>query len=180
MCEQVYGIHNWPALKAGQVGVKSGPLMGSEDNFIITVGGKGGHGAMPHLCVDSLLVGCHIVTALQSIVSRTADPVDALVVSVTQFDAGTAFNITPQTAVLKGTIRAFDPETRAMAQRRLKEIATSTAATFGATAEVRACAPSTHPSLLCTCPPQPCSRLLASPPRACPGRAADRIPTHDQ
>jgi amidohydrolase len=135
-CDQVYGMHNWPALAAGTVGVKAGPLMGSEDNFIITVRGKGGHGAMPHLCVDPLLAGCHIVTALQSIVSRTADPVDALVVSVTQFEAGSAFNVTPSEAVLKGTLRAFDTPTREMAQKRLAEIAQSTAGALGATAEV--------------------------------------------
>jgi amidohydrolase len=133
---QVYGIHNWPALTAGQVGVKAGPLMGSEDNFIIKVHGKGGHGAMPNLCIDPLLVGAHIVTALQSIVSRRADPVDALVCSVTQFNAGSAFNVTPAEAELRGTLRAFDPETRKLAQTQLVAIAQKTAATFGATAEV--------------------------------------------
>ena len=66
--------------------------VGSEDNFIITIEGKSGHGAMPHLCVDPLLISCHVTTALQSIVSRVADPVDPLVVSVTQFHAGSAFN----------------------------------------------------------------------------------------
>ena len=79
-CDEIYGIHNWPELPAGQVGVKAGPLMGSEDNFILTVRGKGGHGAMPHLCVDPLLAASHVVAALQSCVSRTAEPVDAVVV----------------------------------------------------------------------------------------------------
>jgi amidohydrolase len=111
--------------------------MGSEDNFVITLSGKGGHGAMPHLCVDPLLVGCHVVTALQSIVSRVADPVDPLVVSVTQFNAGSAFNVTPSTAELRGTIRAFDPETRAMAKQRLQAIAETTAQAHGAVAAVQ-------------------------------------------
>ena len=136
-CDQVYGMHNWPALEAGTVGVKAGALMGSEDNFIVTVTGQGGHGAMPHLCVDPLLIGCHVVSALQSIVSRVADPVDPLVVSVTQFNAGSAFNVTPKTAELRGTIRAFDPATRAMAKDRLATIAKTTAEAHGATAEVQ-------------------------------------------
>ena len=136
-CDQVYGMHNWPALEAGTVGVKAGALMGSEDNFIVTVTGQGGHGAMPHLCVDPLLIGCHVVSALQSIVSRVADPVDPLVVSVTQFNAGSAFNVTPKTAELRGTIRAFDPATRAMAKDRLASIAKTTAEAHGATAEVQ-------------------------------------------
>jgi len=136
-CDQIYGMHNWPALDIGTVGVKAGALMGSEDNFIITIKGRGGHGAMPHLCVDPLLIGSHVVTALQSIVSRIADPVDSLVVSVTQFNAGSAFNITPETAELRGTLRTFDPEVRAMAKRRLKEIAEATASAHGGSAEVQ-------------------------------------------
>ncbi len=135
-CDQVYGIHNWPGLPAGTVGVKAGALMGSEDNFVITVVGRGGHGAMPHLCVDPLLVGCHIVTALQSIVSRATDPVEPLVVSVTQFHSGSAFNVTPQQAELRGTVRAFDAGTRAMALRRLREVAEATAHAHGARASV--------------------------------------------
>ena len=87
-----------------QVGIKTGALMGSEDNFIIMVTGKNGHGAMPHLCIDPILAGSHIVSALQSLVSRTAEPVDAVVVSVTQFNAGTAFNITPEKAVCHMTL----------------------------------------------------------------------------
>ena len=136
-CDQIFGLHSWPALDAGTIGVKAGALMGSEDNFVITVKGKGGHGAMPHLCVDPLLVGCHVVSALQSIVSRVADPVDPLVVSVTQFNAGSAFNVTPQQAEMRGTIRAFDPATRAMAKQRLKSIAEATAQAHGAIAEVQ-------------------------------------------
>ena len=136
-CDQIYGMHNWPGLEAGTVGVKAGALMGSEDNFVITVKGVGGHGAMPNLCIDPLLVGCHVVSALQSIVSRVVDPVDPLVVSVTQFNAGSAFNVTPQQAELRGTIRSFAPETRAMAKEKLKKIAETTAEAHGATAEVQ-------------------------------------------
>lgn len=132
-CDQVYGMHNWPALEAGKVGVRPGAIMGSEDNFIIIVKGKSGHGAMPHLCVDPLLVGCRIVSALQSIVSREADPVDAIVVSVTQFNAGSAFNVTPERAELRGTLRTFCPDVRALARRRIREIAQGVATAFGAT-----------------------------------------------
>ena len=134
--DQIYGFHNWPGLEAGTVGVKAGALMGSEDNFVVTVRGKGGHGAMPNLCVDPVLTGCYVVTALQSIVSRVNDPVDPLVVSVTQFNAGSAYTVTPQHATLRGTIRAFAPGTRLMAKERLRSIAEATADAHGCCAEV--------------------------------------------
>lgn len=84
-CDHVFGIHNWPELQPGQVGLKSGSLMASEDNFQITIKGVGGHAAMPHLCIDSVLVGSHVVTALHGLISRITNPVDRAVLSVSQF-----------------------------------------------------------------------------------------------
>src|SRR5882762_6036506 len=93
--ESVYGMHNWPHLPVGQFAVRSGPMMASYDIFEITVVGKGAHGAMPHQGIDPLLTGAHIVTALQSIVSRNVSPLDSAVVSVTQIHGGDAWNVIP-------------------------------------------------------------------------------------
>jgi amidohydrolase len=104
------GCHLWPGVKEGQVGIKAGPLMAAMDRFDLTVKGKGGHGAMPHLCVDALDVGTQIVNALQRIVSRQMNPLSPTVITVGQFQAGTTFNIIPQEAHLSGTTRTFDRE----------------------------------------------------------------------
>ena len=102
------GCHLWPGVKEGQVGIKAGPLMAAMDRFDLTVKGKGGHGAMPHLCVDALDVGTQIVNALQRIVSRQMNPLSPTVITVGQFQAGTTFNIIPDEAHLSGTTRTFD------------------------------------------------------------------------
>ncbi|MCB2148182.1 MAG: amidohydrolase [Deltaproteobacteria bacterium] len=104
------GCHLWPGIDEGRVGVKAGPLMAAMDRFDLTVTGRGGHGAMPHLCVDALDVGAQIVNALQRIVSRQMNPLSPTVVTVGQFHSGTAFNIIPETAHLSGTTRTFDPD----------------------------------------------------------------------
>ncbi|MCB2168550.1 MAG: amidohydrolase [Deltaproteobacteria bacterium] len=104
------GCHLWPGVKEGQVGIKAGPLMAAMDRFDLTVKGKGGHGAMPHLCVDALDVGTQIVNALQRIVSRQMNPLSPTVITVGQFQAGTTFNIIPEEAHLSGTTRTFDRE----------------------------------------------------------------------
>ncbi len=104
------GCHLWPGVKEGQVGIKAGPLMAAMDRFDLTVKGKGGHGAMPHLCVDALDVGTQIVNALQRIVSRQMNPLSPTVITVGQFQAGTTFNIIPEEAYLSGTTRTFDRE----------------------------------------------------------------------
>lgn len=104
------GCHLWPGVKEGQVGIKAGPLMAAMDRFDLTVKGKGGHGAMPHLCVDALDVGAQIVNALQRIVSRQMNPLRPTVVTVGQFRAGSTFNIIPAEASLSGTTRTFDRE----------------------------------------------------------------------
>jgi amidohydrolase len=110
--EQVYGMHNWPGLPVGAFALRKGPLMAAADEITITIEGKGGHAALPHLCIDPLVVGAQIVTALQTITSRNVDPLDSSVVSITRFEAGTANNIIPQSAWLNGTVRTLKPETR--------------------------------------------------------------------
>jgi amidohydrolase len=115
------------ALGTGQIGVRPGPLMAASDNFIITVRGRGGHGAAPHLSVDPVLIASHIVVALQTIVSREVDPVTPAVVTVGMIQAGTARNIIPETCVMRGTVRYIDRALAAFMPARVKEIAEGTA-----------------------------------------------------
>ena len=105
------GCHIWPTIPEGTIGIRAGALLAAMFRFDITIRGKGGHGAMPHLCVDALETGCQVVGALQRIVSRRMDPLSPTVVTVGKFQAGTAFNVIPETAVLAGTARTFDRET---------------------------------------------------------------------
>jgi len=134
--EEVYGMHNWPALPVGSFMLRKGPLMAAADVITITVEGRGGHAAMPHQGVDPVVAGAQIVLALQTIASRSADPLDACVVSVTQFHAGSADNIIPQSAWLNGTARTLKPETRDMVERRIREIGAGLASAAGAEARV--------------------------------------------
>ena len=133
--DAVYGMHNFPDLTPGEFGVCTGPIMASVDTFCILVKGKGTHGAMPHLGIDPVVVGAQIVTALQTIASRTLDPIDSLVVSVTQFHGGEIDNIIPQEVELRGGVRAFNPALRELAERRMREISEGIAAAHGATVD---------------------------------------------
>jgi hippurate hydrolase len=134
---EVYGLHNEPGRAVGEFSIRPGPLMASSDDFRITVTGKGGHAAEPHLAVDTTLVACQIVVALQSIVSRNADPLQAMVVTVGTFhtDSG-ASNVIAHEAVMTGTVRTLDPALRDLAEGRITALATSVAAAYGARAEV--------------------------------------------
>lgn len=134
--DMIFGLHGWTTLPLGKVATRVGPMMAATDNFEITLRGHGGHAAAPHTCIDPIVVAAHLVTALQSIASRTVDPFDSVVVTVGQIDGGTATNIIPHTATLKGTVRTLLPETRRTAEHRLKETANGIAEAFGATAEV--------------------------------------------
>jgi hippurate hydrolase len=134
--EEVYGMHNMPALPVGSFKLRKGPLMAAADEITITVEGRGGHAAMPHQGIDPVVVGSQIVLALQTIASRNVDPLDSCVVSVTRFEAGTANNIIPQSAWLNGTVRTLKPETRDLIEKRIHEIAAGLAAAAGATARV--------------------------------------------
>ncbi len=135
-CDAVFGMHNWPQLPLGTFGVRAGPVMAAADQFEILVTGKGGHGAMPHLGIDPIVVAAHIITAAQTLVSRGVDPVDTAAVSVTMIEGGTTFNVIPDSVTLSGTVRSFRPATQERLQRGLCRIAESIAAAFGATARV--------------------------------------------
>ena len=134
--DSVYGAHLQSKMESGKVFVRDGFLQASEDTVKIVVRGYGTHGAEPHTGVDPILAASHIMIALQSIVSRNADPLKELVVSIGKFHAGDADNAIPSEAVLEGTIRVFDPEQRKMATERVKAIAENIARAMGAEAEV--------------------------------------------
>ena len=134
--DEIYGMHNLPGLPIGRFSMRAGPIMAAADRFEIRLEGRGGHAANPHLCIDPVLAGAQITSALQMIVARNVDPLDACVVSVTQFHAGSAGNAIPQDARLSGTVRTLKPETRAFAERRLREIVAGLSAAHGTTASV--------------------------------------------
>jgi amidohydrolase len=136
--QEIYGLHNMPGIPVGMFATTPGAMMASVDQIYITVNGKGGHGgAAPHRAVDSILVGCQIVNALHSIVSRNVDPLKSAVISICMFHAGNASNVIPSTAELTGTCRTLDPKVRDMVGRRIVEAAEATARAYGATADVR-------------------------------------------
>ncbi|MBO6758237.1 MAG: amidohydrolase [Roseibium sp.] len=134
--DEVYGMHNYPGMPVGEFAIRKGPIMAATDEFKITITGRGGHAAKPHQTIDPIVVGSQIVAVLQTIASRNADPLKSVVVSVTTFNAGNAFNVIPQEAVLRGTVRTLDPGVRDLAEDRMKSIAVSIAEGFGATATV--------------------------------------------
>jgi len=136
-CEAVYGMHNWPGMAVGQFGVMPGPVMASFDIFDITVTGRGAHGAMPHNGIDPVVAGAALVQALQTIPSRNVNPVDAAVVSVTQFHAGDTWNVIPDDAQLRGTTRAFRPEVQDQIEAGIRRIAAGIDAAYGTSSTVR-------------------------------------------
>jgi hippurate hydrolase len=134
--KQVYGMHNAPGIPVGAFAIRSGAIMASADRFEVEITGHGGHAAKPNDCIDPIVAGSQIVNALQTIASRNVDPIDSIVVSVTQFHSGTANNIIPQTAHLTGTIRALKNETRALAKKRFHEIVEGVCALNGCTVRI--------------------------------------------
>ena len=134
--QEVYGMHNFPGLPVGQFAIRSGPIMASAEHISIELEGKGGHAARPHTAVDTILVGCQIVNALQSIVARNVDPLEAAVVSVCMFQAGHTDNVIPQHAILRGTARALKPEIAELLRKRIDEVVEGTARLYGAKAKV--------------------------------------------
>ncbi|WP_225028255.1 M20 aminoacylase family protein [Xinfangfangia pollutisoli] len=135
--DEVYGLHNAPGLPVGHFAIRPGALQASADEFRITVTGKGGHAAEPHLAVDTTLAACATVVALQSVVARNADPLAALVLTVGTFQSDSrASNVIAHRVVMEGTVRALDGRLRDLAEERIKAVATATAAAYGATAEV--------------------------------------------
>jgi amidohydrolase len=134
--QEVYGMHNFPGLPVGEFAIRPGPIMASADHITIELEGKGGHAARPHVAVDTILVGAQIINALQSIVARNVDPLEAAVVSVCMFQAGFTDNVIPQHATLKGTSRAFKNEIGELLRTRINAIVEGTARMYGATAKV--------------------------------------------
>jgi len=137
--QAVYAMHNWPALKPGQIGLNDGAMMAAADRITIEITGRGGHGAHAYQAVDVVLVAAHITTALQGIVSRNVRPIDSAVISLCAVQAGdlAAFSVLPGQATLVGTVRTFDPAVQDMVERRIKELSNAIALGFGATASVR-------------------------------------------
>jgi hippurate hydrolase len=130
--EQVYGMHNGPGIPVGSFAIRQGPIMAATDDIDIRIEGRGGHAARPHKCIDSVLVGAQLVTALQSIVSRSVDPLDSAVVSMCEFHAGNARNVIPQTAELRGTVRTLTEEVRSLVEKRVREVVAGVAQITGA------------------------------------------------
>jgi amidohydrolase len=130
--DQVYGMHNGPGIPIGSFAIRPGPIMASTDAVNIHIEGRGGHAARPHISIDSVFVGAQLITALQSIVSRSVDPLESAVISICEFHAGNARNVIPQTAELKGTVRALTAEVRALMEKRLREVVEGVARMTGA------------------------------------------------
>ena len=130
--DQVYGMHNSPGLAVGKFAIKPGPYMASGDRLNITIEGRGGHASQPNKTIDPVVVGAQLVMALQTIVSRSVDPLEAAVISVCQFHAGSANNIIPNTAKLGGTIRTLRPKVRELIGKRVREVVDGVAAVTGA------------------------------------------------
>ncbi len=135
--QSVFGMHNWPGLPVGQFAVCPGPIMAAVDTFEIHVRGHGGHAAMPHLCSDVIVTAAAIVNALQTVVSRSTDPLDAAVLSVTQVHSGTAWNVLPEEAVLRGTMRSLRQPIRDALMAGIKRVAECQAVAHGVSADVR-------------------------------------------
>jgi hippurate hydrolase len=130
--DQVYGMHNGPGIPIGSFAIRPGPIMAATDSIDIRIEGHGGHAARPHKCIDSVLVGAQLVTALQSIVARNVDPLDSAVISICEFHAGNARNVIPQTAELRGTVRTLTPEVRELVEKRVGEVVAGVAQITGA------------------------------------------------
>ena len=134
--EAVFGMHNWPGFKAGSFGLTAGPIMASSNEFSIVIKGKGTHGGMPHLGNDPVMAGVQMAQSMQTIVSRNCPPSEAAVLSITQFHAGSADNVIPTDAELRGTVRTFTVEMTDLIERRMRDIAEHTAAAMNCQVEV--------------------------------------------
>jgi hippurate hydrolase len=128
--EAMFGAHNWPGMQVGQFSLKSGPCYASSNEFKITVRGKGAHGAMPHLGVDPVPAACAMVQAFQTIISRNKRPIDTGVISVTMIHTGEATNVIPESCEMQGTVRTFTTEVLDLIERRMQQVAHSTAAAY--------------------------------------------------
>lgn len=135
--QEVYGMHNWPGMPEGSFAIRTGPFFAATDLLDIEIEGLGGHAAKPNETIDTTVIAAQIVTALQTIVSRNADPVGNIVVSITSFETSSnAYNVIPQKVHLKGTVRTMSLELRDLAEKRVNEISAGIAAAMGAVARV--------------------------------------------
>jgi hippurate hydrolase len=136
--DEIYALHNWPGLPPGKIAVRAGAQMAATDEIQISVRGKGGHAAMPHFTVDPVVAAAQIISALQTVASRNVSPLDSIVVTVASMQTSQlgAFNVIPDFVKLVGTVRTFRPETRDLAEKRVKEIAGKVAEALEAQAEV--------------------------------------------
>jgi amidohydrolase len=133
--EAIFGAHNWPGMKVGQFGVKSGPCFASSNEFKITIHGKGSHAALPHNGIDPVPIACQMVQGFQTIITRNKRPIDAGVISVTMIHAGEATNVVPDSCVIEGTVRTFTLDVLDMIEQRMQAVAEHTCAAFGARCE---------------------------------------------
>jgi len=133
--EAVFGMHNWPGMPAGAFGLTAGPIMASSNTFHITIEGKGAHGGMPHLGVDPVMAAVQMAQSFQTIISRELDPLDSAVLSITQIHAGSADNVIPNQAEMRGTVRTFSDTVLDLVEQRMGQIAQSTAQALNCRAE---------------------------------------------
>ncbi|QIG47808.1 amidohydrolase [Nordella sp. HKS 07] len=133
---QVFGLHNEPGVPVGRFSIRAGSFMAAYDEITITVTGRGGHAAMPHQTIDPIFIGAQIISALQGIVARNTDPVDALVVSITKFHAGDAMNVIPPSAELAGTVRTLSKDVREAAETRIRATVEGVAKALGGAASL--------------------------------------------
>jgi hippurate hydrolase len=129
--QAIFGVHNWPGMKAGQFAIKHGPCFASSNEFHITVRGKGSHAAMPHLGIDPVPIACQMVQAFQTIITRNVRPIDTGVISVTMIQAGEATNVVPDFVTVQGTVRTFTTEVLDLIEERMRAVAQHTCAAFG-------------------------------------------------
>ena len=129
--EAVFGMHNWPGMRAGTFAASTGPVMASSNEFKIVIRGKGGHAAMPHNAIDPVVVACQMVQGFQTIISRNKKPIDAGVISVTMIHTGEATNVIPDHCEIQGTVRTFTIEVLDMIEQRMRDLALHTSAAFG-------------------------------------------------
>ncbi len=134
--KEVYGMHNFPGIPVGEFAIREGGFLAAVDEFLIEIEGVGGHAAMPHNTIDPLIAGAHIITGLQTIVSRNVDPIKSAVLSVTVMQAGGATNVIARTATIKGTVRTLDEDVRDLIEKRMGEFVPQSGSAFGVKAKI--------------------------------------------
>lgn len=134
--DAAFALHVWNHIEVGKIGVVDGTMMASVDEFIIKISGRGGHGAMPQHTIDPVVIAAHLVTALQTLVSRNIDPFEPCVITVASIHTGDAFNVIPAHAVMNGTIRTFSKEVHRMIPEKFQKLVTAIVESFGALVEI--------------------------------------------